>query len=193
MNAGNGREPTDSDPETKRHLVLIGPRGAGKTSVARIVAARLGRPPRDTDESIQLSGVDTIAEIFKRAGEPAFRLRERDALLGALQPPPAVVSVGGGAVLLAQNRAAIRAAGACVWLTARPDVLVDRVAGDPFTADQRPPLTLHSPSAEMTQLLNQRGPIYAELAQLRIDTSDLTLEQVADRVLDWLQTMERRP
>lgn len=163
-------------------MALIGYRGCGKTSVGRIVARRLGRPFVDTDERIESRAGRTIREIFATDGEPYFRTLEREALVAALAAPLQVISLGGGAVLSADNRADLESAATCVWLTAEIDTLVARVRADPRSAERRPALTGDDLVDEVRRLLDERVPYYAALAAARIDTTGLTIEQAAHAV-----------
>ena len=114
---------------SERHLVLVGMMGAGKTSVGRRCAARLERAFVDTDDLVEsTTGHARSREIFETQGEPAFRDLERVAVADACaSPEPLVIACGGGAVLDADNRRALRDAGVVVWLRAAPEVLSGRV------------------------------------------------------------------
>ena len=161
-----------------RQVCLVGLRGSGKSSVAKALSALLGWPVVDTDaELTRLHG--PIAEQFARDGEMEFRQREKAVLAGCLHRGPVVVSTGGGAVLLEANREMLRGAHT-VWLRAEPAELARRIAADPATATQRPPLVRGGPGEsadplerwtfEMERLLQAREPLYAEVARQQIDT-----------------------
>jgi len=162
--------------------------GAGKTTVARIVAARTGRPHIDTDDEVERALGATVTEIFAGRGEDAFRRAESEALRrvtdGAV---PAVVSVGGGMVLDPANRRAMADAGTVVWLRARPDTLAARASA---LGDQ--PL-LHAggetPADVLARLAAARRPYYEEVAGAVVDVDDLSAEEVADRVVACLGTV----
>src|SRR4051794_6921672 len=110
-------------PASDRHLVLVGMMGSGKTTVGRMVAARLGRRFLDSDEQVEAATGRTVREIFESDGEAAYRVLESKALCEALASrPPAVIAAAGGTVLSADNRAAMRASGEVVWLQADPAV-----------------------------------------------------------------------
>lgn len=177
MNDAGGDRPRGDN------VVLIGYRGCGKTSVGRALAVRLGRPFVDTDESISDDAGCSIREIFTREGEPAFREREHDAIERVGGRSGHVISVGGGAVLREDNRALLRAAGRCVWLMADAETLIARLRSDPQTACTRPSLTADDLAGEVRTLLAQRLPYYESLADERIDTAGLTIDQVVARVL----------
>lgn len=163
-----------------RHLVLIGLMGAGKTTVGEICATRLGRPFVDVDDLVVATAGRTVAEIFATDGEAGFRRRERAAITDACASPEALVlATGGGAVLDADNRRALRAAGVVVWLVAPPTVLAARVASD----DDRP-LLAGDPVTTLTRLADARADCYEATAHVAVDTDGRTVAEVADRVLE---------
>ncbi len=129
-------------------IFLIGYRGTGKTTVARLVAQRLGRESIDADKEIERRAGKTIAAIFADDGEPPFRDLE-SAVVADLARTRLVISTGGGAVLREANRAAMQAAGPIVWLTASVDTIAVRIAGDAATARLRPNLTAVGGKAEI--------------------------------------------
>ena len=158
--------------------------GSGKTTVGRLVAAKLGWPHVDSDEQVCARTGRTVREIFETDGEAAFR-REESAALGeaATEAPdgPAVVSVAGGAVLDAANRELLAATGRVVWLQAPAHVLATRVHAG---TDHRP-LLGDDPAGALAALDETRRPLYEDLADLMIDTSERNPTQVAEAVLDW--------
>ncbi|MER3452509.1 MAG: hypothetical protein C4344_02140, partial [Acidimicrobiia bacterium] len=110
-----------------RHLVLVGMMGVGKTSVGRLVAARLGREFVDTDAAVQVRTGRSVRELFESFGEAAFRDAESEALAAALgRSEPAVIAAGGGAVLRRENRELLAGA-TVVWLRAGLATLLGRV------------------------------------------------------------------
>ncbi len=165
------------------NLVLIGYRGCGKSAVGAVLAARLGWPLVDSDQRIAAEAGRAIRALFAAEGEDAFRDRETAVLAALAQARGQVLSVGGGAVLRPANRTLLRAAGTCVWLTAPAEELLARIAADPASAEQRPPLTGRAPLDEVRHLLAEREPLYAALADHVIDTSGRAVAAVADAVL----------
>lgn len=174
-------------PPAELNLVLVGYRGCGKSSVGRALAERLGWPFVDTDERVQQASGCSIREIFEQRGEEEFRAREREVTLEAAAGSRQVISVGGGAVLDAANRRALRERGLCVWLTAPPEELRRRISRDETTAGARPPLRGQSALAEIEQVLNERLAVYEAIADCVMDTKGKTAEQVADQIADWLR------
>jgi shikimate kinase len=161
-----------------RHLVLVGLMGVGKTTVGRRCADRLGRPFVDTDDLVQtLAGVP-VAELFATQGEAAFRALEKQAVADVCESPEAlVIACGGGAVLDAENRARLRAAGVVVWLQASVAVLAGRVG----TGATRP-LLAGDPVGSLRRLGALRDATYEAAAHETV-TADSGVDAVADAVL----------
>lgn len=159
-------------------LILIGPRGSGKSSVGRRAARLLGCAFVDTDALIEARG-RTIAELFTAEGEPGFRAIEREVIRSLDPPAGAVVATGGGAVLDAANREHLAGLGTVIYLHAPVDRLVARIKGE-----HRPPLTDTGPLDEMRRVLALRDPIYRALADAVVDTDTLDLDTAARRVVD---------
>lgn len=161
-------------------IALVGLSGAGKSSVARLLAAQLGWPLADTDALIAASAGRSVPQIFAEDGEPHFRALEAQALAQALAGPPRVVATGGGIVLLAANRALLRAQAYVVWLDAPIAALVARLQAHD---EQRPLLQGTDPAARLAALHAARAALYAEVAHLHIDTAGQTPEQVAGAIV----------
>lgn len=166
-----------------RHLYLTGFRGTGKTSVGARLAESLKLPLIDLDHLIEDQSAKTIREIFERGGESSFRDFETQALARVSLEPPAIVSLGGGAILRQDNRDVIARTGICFWLDADPETIAARIAADAASATQRPPLTSLDGQAEIRQLLTTRRSLYQAAADHRIDTCGKTIEEVANEIL----------
>ena len=157
-------------------LVLIGPPGAGKTTVGRILAERRGVSFRDTDADIEATAGKTISEIFFDDGEDHFRSLEREAVALALTAHDGVLSLGGGAVLSEQTRDLLRGH-EVVFLNVGLSDAASRVG----LSRDRPVLALN-PRATLRTLLQERLPLYREVATLEILTDGKSPAQVADEV-----------
>jgi shikimate kinase len=164
-------------------LVLIGYRATGKTTVARLLAERLGWEWIDADVEIERRAGKAIARIFAEDGEPAFRNLEAEVIAELCQRPRLVLAAGGGAPLREQSRQVMRASGKVVWLTARPETIHTRMTGDQTTATRRPNLTNRGGLEEVVHLLATREPIYRESAHLEVDTEDKSPDDVAVEIL----------
>jgi shikimate kinase len=151
------------------NLVLIGPMGAGKTSIGRRLAGRFGLAFADADRDLELRTGASVATIFDCEGEAGFRARERATLAELLAGHGLLVATGGGVVLDADNRALLRTRGFVVHLHVEVAVQLERLARD----QSRPLLQRDDRAAVLAQLAAQRAPLYAEVADLRFDTSRL--------------------
>ena len=163
-------------------ITLIGYRGSGKSTVAAPLAERLGWSWTDADAVIEQRAGCSIREIFAAEGEPGFRRRERDVLSELLRGDKLVIAAGGGAILNADTRADMRAAGPVVWLRASVETLASRIAGDTTTAERRPSLASGGVQ-EIRDLLAFREPLYAECATVVIDTEGLSPEKIVERIV----------
>ncbi len=180
-----------SDPlRLPRTVVLIGLMGAGKSCIGRRLAARLGVPFVDADAEIEAAAGCSVAEIFARYGEPAFREGERRVVARLLGGPPCILATGGGAFMDADTRRLIGTCGISVWLRAELDVLVKRTAG----RDHRPLLKTGDPRAILHGLMEKRYPIYGE-ADIIVDsldqTPEMTVEAVRRALNDYLSAPSR--
>lgn len=155
-----------------RSVVLVGMMGAGKSSIGRRLAARLGIPFVDADTEIENAAGMTIAEIFAKHGEPYFRAGEARVIARLLDQGPQVLATGGGAVMDAQTRALIRDKSLSVWLKADLDVLLKRTR----RRGERP-LVDH-----IKDLLPQREPLYAQ-ADITVQSRDEPHETIVDEII----------
>jgi shikimate kinase len=156
--------------------VVVGPPGAGKTTVGRAVSIMLGLPFLDTDEMIEATAGKPIPDIFFDDGEPAFRAMEAAAVAGALGSSAGVVAVGGGAILDPGTRAAL-AGHTVVFLSVELPDAVKRVG----LAMGRPMLSVN-PRATLKYLLDERRPLYAAVATHTIATDGRSPEEIADEM-----------
>ncbi len=168
-----------------RSVVLVGMMGAGKTSVGRKLAARLGLPFIDADAEIEEGAQLTIPEIFERFGEAYFREGERRVIARLLAGGPRVLATGGGAFMNASTREAIAAHGMSIWLKPDVEVLLARVR----KKSNRPLLKTQDPEASLRRILAERSPTYA-LADFTIESRegphDLVVETILRRLAEAL-------
>ncbi len=163
----------------RKSVVLVGMMGSGKTAVGRALAAQLGVPFRDSDHEIEAAANMAIAEIFTRDGEPFFRRKEAQVIARLMEEPePAILSTGGGAFMLEENRRTIAEHGASVWLNAPLPLLWSRVKHK----DTRPLLRTADPYATLSEIFDKRVPIYQEAAIHVPADPPVSIEAMARRV-----------
>ena len=173
-------------------ITLIGYRATGKTTLARMLAERLGWDWIDADVEIERRASKTIAEIFAEDGEPVFRDLEADIILELCGQEKLVLAAGGGAPLRPQSRRAMRQSGKVVWLQARSETVLARMTGDATTAMRRPELTNKSALEEIVHLMEERESIYRETADIEVDTEAKTPRQLTDEIIQRLELVENR-
>jgi shikimate kinase len=162
----------------RRSIVLVGMMGAGKSSVGRKLAGKLGLPFIDADSEIEAAAGMTIPDIFSVRGEAEFRTGEARVIARLLESGPQVLATGGGAFMNADTRAMIGAKGISVWLRADFDVLFKRIK----RRSDRPLLKTADPAATLRGLMQERYPVYA-LADVTVDSRDVLHEVIVDEIL----------
>jgi len=167
-------------------VFLIGYRGTGKTTVARLVADRAGWDWADADAELEARAGRTIRDVFADEGEAGFRDRESAVLAELCGMRRKVVATGGGVVLRPENRERLRA-GRVVWLTADVETIAARLAADPTTTSRRPHLTAAGGREEIAALLCAREPLYRACADWVVDTVGHTPDEVAGVVAGLLR------
>ena len=160
------------------NFYLVGLMGAGKTSVGRVLAKRLRKTFLDSDHEIEGRTGVRIPVIFEIEGEAGFRARERRMLAELAERSNIVLATGGGAVLSEENRSALARHGTVVYLRASPQDLWQRTRHD----RNRPLLQTPNPLAKLTDLFNERDPLYRELADLIVDTGSQSVSALAHRL-----------
>ncbi|MCK7625946.1 shikimate kinase [Streptomyces sp. RS10V-4] len=162
-------------------VVLVGPPGAGKSTVGALLAGRLGVGYRDTDADIVTTAGKPISDIFVEDGEERFRALERTAVRTALESHPGVLSLGGGAIMDDTTRK---------LLTGLPVVFLDVELADAVKRvglDAPRPLLAVNPRKQWRELMERRRPLYTEVARAVIATGGRTPEEVADAIADALE------
>jgi len=165
------------------NIVLIGYRGAGKTTVGRRLAARLKMTFVDTDDLIEERQGAPISAIVKSHGWGHFRKLERSTIEDISKGDHLIIAPGGGAVLDTDNVSVLRKNGVIIWLKADKQTLLKRMNQDPGTNTRRPTLTGKGTSEELKEVMSLREPIYERVSEIQIDTSTLDVETVVERVL----------
>jgi shikimate kinase len=159
--------------------------GAGKSSVGRLLQRRTGLALFDTDELVAAEFGLSIAEIFAQHGEEHFRDGETEVLRKLFLPEPIIVVTGGGIILREENVDLLKRLGTVVWLIADEATLFERAA----RRGERPLLKTENPRSTFAVLLRKREPLYAATADLKIDTSALTHDEIADEILHKMEAL----
>ena len=169
------------------NIFLVGLMGAGKSTVGRILARRLGKRFVDTDHEIEKRNGVTIPVIFEIEGEEGFRRREQELLADLAQENDLVLSTGGGIVLKPENREVLRSHGFVVYLNARPELLAERTKHD----RTRPLLNVEDPLTRLRELYAVRDPLYREVAHAIVETGRGAPQQVAQAILGEISRIDR--
>src|SRR5690348_6389012 len=180
--AGNGPAPAVLSRLGDRSIVLIGMMGVGKSSIGRRLGARLGIPFVDADTEIEKAAGMSIADIFARHGEVAFRSGEARVIARLLNGGPQVLATGGGAVMNPETRALIQERGVSIWLSAEFELLLRRISK---RKAERPLLQTADPAATLRELLATREPIYAQ-ADLTVESRDVPHDAVVGEIIERL-------
>ena len=165
-----------------RSIVLIGMMGVGKSSIGRRLGSRLGVPFVDADTEIEQAAGMSIADIFTRHGEAAFRSGEARVIARLLNSGPQVLATGGGAVMNEATRALIKERGVSIWLSAELDLLLRRISK---RKAERPMLQTNVPAATLRDLLTTRQPIYAQ-ADIIVQSRDVPHDAVVTEIIEAL-------
>jgi shikimate kinase len=172
------------------NIVLIGYRGAGKSTVGKMLAARAGRTFVDTDERVERQCGSSIGDIVQSKGWQHFRNLEKGVIEEICRGDELIIAPGGGAVLDPANVRALKKDGILIWLKADAEVLGRRINQDPHTPASRPSLTGKGTLEDLQEVLVMRNPFYAAAADVQVDTSALSLEETAEKV--WSIVQKRR-
>ncbi|GAB4333373.1 MAG: shikimate kinase AroL [Desulfobulbaceae bacterium] len=177
---GTGRETRDR--EIPDRIVLTGFRATGKTRVGELLAARLGFRFVDTDSELTDRMGCSVAQFVRERGWKDFRKLEQELLARLAAMHGVVIATGGGAVMHREEWKQLRKGGLVVWLRADSGVIRERLAFDPVSAAQRPPLTGGNSLEEIERVLAEREPLYREGSDIVIDTGGLSPEEIVERI-----------
>ena len=166
-----------------RGIVLVGLMGAGKSSVGRLLARRLGLIFHDADDEIENAAGISIEDYFERHGEAAFREGEYKVIERLLEGPAHVLATGGGAFLDSRTRGIVQRRGISIWLSADLDILLERV----MRRNNRPLLKNGNPREIMAKLKAEREPFYAK-ADLSVTSAQEPHEEVVERIITALKS-----
>src|SRR5580704_1871076 len=172
-----------------RSVVLVGMMGVGKSSIGRRLASRLNIPFVDADTEIERAAGMSIADFFARHGEADFRRGEARIIARLLDGGPQVLATGGGAVMNADTRAAIKAKGVSIWLTAEVDVLMRRINK---RKHERPMLQTADPAARLRELLVEREPVYAQ-ADITVQSREVPHDAIVSEIMTVLAVFLNAP
>jgi shikimate kinase len=188
MQGATDNLPTAARPEAAilaalgaRSIVLVGMMGAGKSSIGRRLALRLGIPFVDADVEIEKAAGMAIPDIFAIHGEADFRAGEARVIARLLESTPQVLATGGGAFMNPDTRALVAAKGVSIWLKADFDVLMRRIR----RRHDRPLLKTDDPGATMKKLIDERYPVYG-LADLTMQSREIPHDKIVDETVDAL-------
>ncbi|MFC3050605.1 shikimate kinase [Kordiimonas pumila] len=176
-----------NQPAANKTIVLIGLMGAGKTTVGRRLAKKLGLEFVDSDHEIEKAADMTVAEIFEAYGEEEFRAGERRVIARLLDGTPQVIATGGGAFINDETRELIKKKGLSIWLDADIDVLVERTS----RKETRPLLKEGNPEEILTRLAKARNPYYAE-ADLKVMSAEGPHDEVVDSIVKAMKSHQKQ-
>ena len=169
------------------NIFLVGPMGAGKSTVGRQLAKSLGRDFYDSDREIEKRTGVSIAWIFEMEGEAGFRLRERKVIDELTELKNIVLATGGGAVLAEENRRVLRSRGYVVYLSASVEQLLRRTNKD----KNRPLLQTGQPEDKITGLMAERAPLYKDVADIELRTGDQSIQYVVSGLIKQLESLDQ--
>lgn len=168
------------------NVILVGPMGAGKSTIGRQLSAKLGRQFFDTDHVIEERTGADIPWIFDVEGEEGFRDRETNVLSDIVAQNNAIIATGGGVVMRAENRELLKKSGFVVYLKASIEQLISRT----FKDKKRPLLQVADPEARIRELFLLRDPLYSEVADHVIVTDGGSSRRVVKKIIDLIQEDE---
>ncbi len=175
------------------NIVLIGFRCSGKTTLGRALAERLGLKFVDADTLVEQQHQMSIKEIFEKRGESVFRLWECDAIADIAKVDGHVIATGGGAVLRYKNIHNLKRNSIVVYLVVSPDAAYRRIQDDPKSRERRPALSDRDPHTEVLEQCRMREPLYTGIADIRVDTTRLSIDKCLETILERLKDFKFDP
>lgn len=169
------------------NIFLVGPMGAGKSTVGKQLAKSLGRDFFDSDKEIERRTGVSISWIFEMEGEAGFRAREQKVIEELTDKKNIVLATGGGAILSADNRRVLRSRGYVVYLSASVDQLLRRTSKD----KNRPLLQTGEPKKQIAELLAFRDPLYKDVADVELRTGDQSIQYVVSGLIKKLENLDK--
>lgn len=171
-----------SNPSQMHNIVLIGFMGCGKSTIGRELKKSLGYHFIDTDHVIEEQAGKSIPEIFEQDGEQAFRDMETEVLKEIIHQKSNhhIIATGGGMPMRPENQALLQKLGFVVWLSCKPEKILDRTA----RSSNRPLLNCDDPLAKISDLLKDRSPVYDSSSHMMIDTSELDFHEISCGILE---------
>ncbi|MBU2865015.1 shikimate kinase AroK [Reinekea forsetii] len=167
----------------QKHLILVGPMGAGKSTIGRLLSEQLSCSFVDIDKEIEERSGATIPWIFDIEGEEGFRDRETQAIVEMCKEPPQIIATGGGCILRLQNRQCIVQSGVVIYLATSVEQQLQRTGRD----KNRPLLQTQNPKKTLEAMAEIRNPLYSEVADLYIDTNLKPTKLVMQEILSFLE------
>ena len=169
-------------------VILVGPMGAGKSTIGRLLAKELRLPFKDSDKEIEARTGADIPWIFDVEGEQGFREREQAVIAELCDQGDMVLATGGGVVMRPENRAALRSGGCVVYLHASVEQQIHRTAKD----RNRPLLRTADPAKVLADLLALRDPLYREVADVIVETDERPPRMVVQQIIERIQALSTR-
>ncbi len=169
--------------ELRENIFLVGLMGAGKTTVGRALARRLGKQFIDSDHEIEARTGASIPWIFEIEGEASFRAREAEVIRDLTSRSDIVLATGGGAILKPESREYLKARGTVIYLRASVNSILQRTSHD----KNRPLLQTADPRQRIEQLMREREPLYLEVADLVVDTGRPNVQSLVQTILGQLE------
>lgn len=169
-------------------VILVGPMGAGKSTIGRLLAKELRLPFKDSDKEIEARTGADIPWIFDVEGEQGFREREQAVIAELCEQGDMVLATGGGVVMRPENRAALRSGGCVVYLHASVEQQIHRTAKD----RNRPLLRTADPARVLADLLALRDPLYREVADVIVETDERPPRMVVQQIIERIQALSTR-